>query len=283
MESRTIASRHLEGLQRDANHLGIRTSDGLPQEEPPLHFDHWCIIRDSNQKKPGGLGAILTQIDEKGEHQVIAYASWKLVQHEKNYTPYLLEMQDTIWAMEHFDTHLRGRHFPLFTDHWPLEKLEKCIPRLWTDCRKSYQHVVIPLNLTLLIDQANSLEGIIQFYEDQIRDTYDNASVYQPSKDGKGDYIYINGLINTMNLAGQYNITDMHRQNLKSLRSRIRDLKELFPNVDATTKENAKLTDINGSLKTLKNKINNFSSVLWEIAKFLMNVVNVVSFSSSST
>ena len=65
-----------------------------------------------------------------------------------------------------------------------------------------------------------------------------------------------------MNLAGQCNITDMHRQNLKSLRSRIRDLKELFPNVDATTEENAKLTDINGSLKTLKNKINNFSSVL---------------------
>ena len=55
----------------------------------------------------------------------------------------------------------------------------------------SYQHVVIPLNLTSLTDQANSLEGIIQFYEDRIRDTYDNASgaasVYQPAKDGKGD------------------------------------------------------------------------------------------------
>ena len=52
----------------------------------------------------------------------------------------------------------------------------------------SYQHMVIPLNLTLLIDQANSLEEIIQFYEDRIRDTYKNASVYQPAKDGKGDY-----------------------------------------------------------------------------------------------
>ena len=50
----------------------------------------------------------------------------------------------------------------------------------------TYQHVVIPLNLTSLINQANSLEGIIQFYEDRIRDTYDNASVYQPTKDGKG-------------------------------------------------------------------------------------------------
>ena len=85
----------------------------------------------------------------------------------------------------------------------------------------SYQHVVIPLNLTSLIDQANSLEGIIQFYTDQIGDTYDNASVYQPTKDGKGEYAYMNGLINTMNLAGQHNITNTHRQNLKYLRSRI--------------------------------------------------------------
>ena len=50
-------------------------------------------LGDSDQKKPGGLGAILTQINKKGEHQVIAYASRKLVQHEKNYTSYLLEMQ----------------------------------------------------------------------------------------------------------------------------------------------------------------------------------------------
>ena len=70
--------------------------------------------------------------------------------------------------------------------------------------------------------------------------TYANASVYQPAMDGKGDYAYINGLINTMNLAGQYNITDTHRQNLKSLRSRIRDLKELFPNVDETAEENVR-------------------------------------------
>ena len=71
--------------------------------------------------------------------------------------------------------------------------------------------------------------------------TYANASVYQPAMDGKGDYAYINGLINTMNLAGQYNITDTHRQNLKSLRSRFQDLEELFPNVDGTAEEKARL------------------------------------------
>jgi hypothetical protein len=56
---------------------------------------------------------------------VSAYANWKLQKHEKNYTPFLLEMQATIWAMEHFSTYLIGRHFMLYTDHKPMEKLGK--------------------------------------------------------------------------------------------------------------------------------------------------------------
>ena len=88
----------------------------------------YCLLTDaacgdSDQKRPGGLGAILTQTDEKGEHHVIAYASRGLQQAEKNYSPFLLEMQASVWGMNHFDTYLRGRHFTLFTDHRPLEKL----------------------------------------------------------------------------------------------------------------------------------------------------------------
>ena len=91
----------------------------------PRRNQPYALITDvslgvSDHKKPGGLGAILMQIDEKGEH-----ASQKLAQHEKNYTLYLLEMQDAIWAMEHFDTYLHGRHFTLFTNHRPLEKFGK--------------------------------------------------------------------------------------------------------------------------------------------------------------
>ena len=78
----------------------------------------------------------------------------------------------------------------------------------------------------------------------QFGDAYDHASgdasVYQPAADGKGDYARINRLLNTMNLAGQYNITNTHCQNLKSNRSRIRYLRELFPNVGATAEENAR-------------------------------------------
>jgi hypothetical protein len=78
-----------------------------------------------DEVRPGGLGAILTQMTPTGEHHVIAYASRKMQKHEKNYTPFLLEMQAALWGMDHFCTYLKGRHFTLFTDHKPLEKLEK--------------------------------------------------------------------------------------------------------------------------------------------------------------
>ena len=73
-----------------------------------------------NEVNDGGLGALLTQIDEQGKQWVIAYASKTLVNHEKNCTPFLLEMLAERWAM---DTNLKGRMFNLFTDHKPLEKL----------------------------------------------------------------------------------------------------------------------------------------------------------------
>ena len=78
----------------------------------PRRNRKYALITDAtlgdNDKNPGGLGAILTQVDEKGDFRVIAYASRKLQTHEKNYTPFLLEMQACIWGMEHFTTYLRG-------------------------------------------------------------------------------------------------------------------------------------------------------------------------------
>jgi hypothetical protein len=80
----------------------------------------YALITDASlgdEKKPGGLSTILTQLNQQGEHCVIAYASRKLQKHERNYTPFLLEMQAAIWGMEHFETYLRGRKFTLYTDH----------------------------------------------------------------------------------------------------------------------------------------------------------------------
>ena len=68
---------------------------------------------------------ILSQIDADGNHFTIGYASQKLTSYEKNYTPFLLEMQGMLWGIEHFKHYLRGRHFLLFTDHRPLTGLSK--------------------------------------------------------------------------------------------------------------------------------------------------------------
>jgi hypothetical protein len=40
-----------------------------------------------------GLSAMFCQTDEEGKERVIAYASRQLLKHEKNYTPFLVEMQ----------------------------------------------------------------------------------------------------------------------------------------------------------------------------------------------
>ena len=71
----------------------------------------------------GGMGAILAQIDSAGKFHSIAYASKQLLKHQKNYSPYLLELDATVWAMEYWQEYLRGRKFVLYSDHRPLESL----------------------------------------------------------------------------------------------------------------------------------------------------------------
>ena len=74
---------------------------------------------------PGGLGAVLSQLDEQGKERVIAYASRTLRKHEKNYSAFLLEVTAAVFGIEHFDTYLLGKRFTLYTDHKPMEKLSE--------------------------------------------------------------------------------------------------------------------------------------------------------------
>ena len=71
----------------------------------------------------GGLGAILTQKDEFDNYYAISYASRQLKDHEKNYSPFLLESAAAVWGMDIFNEYLKGKKFILFTDHKPLEKM----------------------------------------------------------------------------------------------------------------------------------------------------------------
>ena len=50
---------------------------------------------------PGGMGFILAQTDENQKFHVISYGSRQLVDAEKNYSPYLLEMQAAVEGMKH--------------------------------------------------------------------------------------------------------------------------------------------------------------------------------------
>jgi hypothetical protein len=69
---------------------------------------------------PVGLGALLTQINQQGNHYTISFASRQLKDHKMNYSPFLLE---AVWGTDVFNEYLRGKQFILFTDHKPLEKL----------------------------------------------------------------------------------------------------------------------------------------------------------------
>ena len=55
--------------------------------------------------------------------KTISFASRQLKDHEKNYSPFLLEAAAAVWGMDVFNEYLRGKQFILFTDHKPLEKL----------------------------------------------------------------------------------------------------------------------------------------------------------------
>jgi len=95
----------------------FQPSYGFSQGRSSITFDHGCSHR--NCRHSGRFGTILTQIDNQGNHYAISFASHHLKDHEKNYSPFLLEVAAAVF----FNEYLRGKQFILFTDHKPLEKL----------------------------------------------------------------------------------------------------------------------------------------------------------------
>ena len=100
------------------------TSD--PVVAYPRNDRHYALIVDASTGTAvteGGMGAILTQIDKNGSFHVISYGSRQLIKHEKNYSPFLLEMAAAVWGMDFYNEYLKGKQFTLYTDHRPLEKM----------------------------------------------------------------------------------------------------------------------------------------------------------------
>ena len=64
-----------------------------------------------------GLGAVLGQKQADRHVHPVAYASWSLHVHEKNYSITELETLGLIWAVKHFRPYILGHHATVLTDH----------------------------------------------------------------------------------------------------------------------------------------------------------------------
>jgi len=72
---------------------------------PRLDCQH-TLITDAatgTADTPGGLGAILTKVDKDSKFYAISFASRQLKDHEKNYSPFLLEAAAAVWGIDHFN------------------------------------------------------------------------------------------------------------------------------------------------------------------------------------
>ena len=68
-----------------------------------------------------GLGAVLSQKQEDGWFPLVAYGSWALTTHEKNYHSTKLEFLALKWAItEHFKEYLVYQPFRVRTNNNPL-------------------------------------------------------------------------------------------------------------------------------------------------------------------
>ena len=68
-----------------------------------------------------GLGAVLSQKQADGWFHLVAYGSWALTTHEKNYHSTKLEFLALKWAVkEHFKEYLLYQPFLVKTDNNPL-------------------------------------------------------------------------------------------------------------------------------------------------------------------
>ena len=93
---------------------------------------------------------MLTQ-ERKGIKHTVSYASRQLNKHEVNWSISEKEMLAIVWPSKHFKCYIFGRHVKFYTDHKPLQDLQKSKDpegRLYQLFRKiesiSYETIYIP-------------------------------------------------------------------------------------------------------------------------------------------
>ncbi|XP_062537773.1 uncharacterized protein K02A2.6-like [Armigeres subalbatus] len=76
-------------------------------------MDRTILYTDAS---PIALGAVLVQVDSKGTHRIISFASKALTPTERRYAQNQREALGAVWGVEHFAYFLLGRHFTLRVD-----------------------------------------------------------------------------------------------------------------------------------------------------------------------
>ena len=117
------ASQKLE--QVSLSEEALKAFEALKQacmQSPVLAFADYTkdFLLETDASKEG-LGAVLSQKQEDGQFHPVAYGSWALTTHEKNYHSMKLEFLALKWAiMEHFKEYLLYQPFLVRTDNNPL-------------------------------------------------------------------------------------------------------------------------------------------------------------------
>ena len=95
----------------------------FPRPQGTFHLYVDAALGDSRHK--GGIGAVLFQDQPDGPKKPIAYASRTLTAHEMNYPAFIAEMTAALYGMRQFEHYLKGKKFFLYSDHKPLQHVNK--------------------------------------------------------------------------------------------------------------------------------------------------------------
>ena len=112
-------------LWTDQCHDCFSTLKSLLISAPILALPNWSrpFIVDTDASDQA-IGAVLSQTNERGEEQVIAYASRCLSKSERNYCVTRRELLAVVTFLQHFKQYLLGNPFMIRSDHGALTWLQ---------------------------------------------------------------------------------------------------------------------------------------------------------------
>lgn len=112
--------------------------NSIVSENCLAHFNASFKTKLTVDASPVGVGAVLSQMNEKGEERPVEFASRTLTDTEKRYSQIDREAVSILFGVKKFHQYLYGRPFALVMDNKPLHHIfnpKRGIP-VWhrTDC-----------------------------------------------------------------------------------------------------------------------------------------------------